>query len=70
MKRAVRNDAHEKLTKRGQASLWGGGNIVTERFALWDMMAEDFARQDGIPGLRSGSTVIDERNFSLRKIAQ
>lgn len=35
------------------------------RFALWDLMAQDLSRQDAIPGLQSGHTVIDERNFSL-----
>ncbi|KAL7920273.1 glycosyltransferase family 15 protein [Trichoderma austrokoningii] len=35
------------------------------RFALWDLMARDLSRQDAIPGLQSGHTVIDERNFSM-----
>ncbi|KAM0254676.1 hypothetical protein ACHAQJ_006526 [Trichoderma viride] len=38
---------------------------MAERFALWDLMAEDLSRQDAIPSLQSGHTVIDERNFSL-----
>lgn len=38
---------------------------MAERFALWDLMARDLSRQDAIPGLQSGHTVIDERNFSL-----
>ncbi|KAL6887195.1 glycosyltransferase family 15 protein [Trichoderma longibrachiatum] len=38
---------------------------MAERFALWNQMAQDFSRQDAIPGLRSGDTVIDERNFSM-----
>jgi mannosyltransferase len=38
---------------------------MAERFALWDLMAQDLSRQDAIPSLQSGHTVIDERNFSL-----
>lgn len=38
---------------------------MAERFALWDLMARDLSRQDAIPGLQSGHTVIDERNFSM-----
>lgn len=38
---------------------------MAERFALWDLMARDLNRQDAIPSLQSGHTVIDERNFSL-----
>lgn len=38
---------------------------MAERFALWNLVAQDFSRQDAIPGLQSGHTVIDERNFSL-----
>lgn len=38
---------------------------MAERFALWDLMARDLSRQDAIPSLQSGHTVIDERNFSM-----
>ncbi|KAL7941384.1 glycosyltransferase family 15 protein [Trichoderma barbatum] len=38
---------------------------MAERFVLWNLMAQDLSRQDAIPGLQSGHTVIDERNFSL-----
>ncbi|PFH61365.1 hypothetical protein XA68_17543 [Ophiocordyceps unilateralis] len=31
----------------------------------WELMAHDFCRQGVMPGLRSGHTVIDERNFVL-----
>lgn len=41
------------------------GESMAERFALWNLMAQDLSRQDAIPGLRSGNTVIDERNFSM-----
>ncbi|KAL7785933.1 glycosyltransferase family 15 protein [Trichoderma ceciliae] len=41
------------------------GESMAERFTLWDLMAQDLSRQDAIPGLQSGHTVIDERNFSL-----
>ncbi|PHH82332.1 hypothetical protein CDD82_6306 [Ophiocordyceps australis] len=46
--------AHEQLM---EAMSWW--------FGTWELVARDFARQDGIPGLRSGNTVIDERNFTL-----
>ncbi|KAG8423346.1 hypothetical protein J3458_000248 [Metarhizium acridum] len=65
MKRAVRNDSYRKVTKQRQKSLQDSHNGLTERFALWDAIAEDFGRQAAIPGLRSGNTVIDERNFAL-----
>ncbi|KAL6811840.1 glycosyltransferase family 15 protein [Trichoderma camerunense] len=38
---------------------------MAEYFVLWNLMAQDLSRQDAIPGLQSGHTVIDERNFSL-----
>ncbi|KAH0522856.1 hypothetical protein TsFJ059_006643 [Trichoderma semiorbis] len=38
---------------------------MAEYFALWSLVAQDLSRQDAIPGLQSGHTVIDERNFSL-----
>ncbi|KAL7953638.1 glycosyltransferase family 15 protein [Trichoderma compactum] len=38
---------------------------MAEYFVLWSLMAQDLSRQDAIPGLQSGHTVIDERNFSL-----
>ncbi|KAL6853200.1 glycosyltransferase family 15 protein [Trichoderma novae-zelandiae] len=38
---------------------------MAERFALWNLVAQDLSRQDAIPGLQSGHTVIDERNFSM-----
>lgn len=45
-----------------------GGIVMDEmarQFAYWAMVAKDFDRQSTIPGLRSGNTVIDERNFSM-----
>ncbi|OAA51527.1 alpha-1,2 mannosyltransferase KTR1 [Metarhizium rileyi] len=65
MRRAVRNDSHQKTTKRTKTSLRDGQNKLVERSSLWDMIAEDFGRQATIPGLQSGNTVIDERNFAL-----
>ena len=38
---------------------------MARQFAYWAMVAKDFDRQSTIPGLRSGNTVIDERNFSM-----
>lgn len=35
------------------------------RLAQWELLALDLERQEGIPGLMSGNTVIDERNFAL-----
>ncbi|RCI16976.1 hypothetical protein L249_3073 [Ophiocordyceps polyrhachis-furcata BCC 54312] len=31
----------------------------------WELMAEDFGRQGGMPGLRSGNTVFDGRGFTM-----
>ena len=39
--------------------------LMKEVLSRWDVMARDLGRQDGIPGLRSGNTVIDERNFAM-----
>ncbi|KHN95896.1 alpha-1,2 mannosyltransferase KTR1 [Metarhizium album ARSEF 1941] len=65
MKRAVRNDSHQTVTKQRQSSSQDRRSGLTERFALWDVIAEDFGRQAAIPGLQSGNTVIDGRNFAL-----
>ncbi|KAG5947083.1 hypothetical protein E4U59_002251 [Claviceps monticola] len=40
-------------------------DALKEQFAIWDVIAEEFGRRDATPGLRSGNTVIDERNFAL-----
>ncbi|KAG6110130.1 hypothetical protein E4U14_002927 [Claviceps sp. LM454 group G7] len=40
-------------------------DALKEQFAIWDVIAEEFDRRDATPGLRSGNTVIDERNFAL-----
>ncbi|KAG5930036.1 hypothetical protein E4U42_003197 [Claviceps africana] len=50
---------------RYKSSLGNDLDALNEQFAVWDVIAEDFARQEAIPGLRSGNTVIDERNFAL-----
>ena len=64
MKRAVRNDSYAKSAKQRSGSLKGAYSCgLQERFALWNMIAEDFGRQESIPGLQSGNTVVDERNF-------
>lgn len=65
MKQAVRKDSYKKATKPKTASSRDRHNALMERFAIWDMIADDFGRQESIPGLQSGNTVIDERNFSL-----
>lgn len=41
------------------------GEAMAARFAFWELVVEDFGKQGGMPGLRSGNTVIDERNFAL-----
>ncbi|KAG5953238.1 hypothetical protein E4U53_006251 [Claviceps sorghi] len=56
----VRNDSRLKSTSLGNDS-----DALKEQFEVWDVIAEDFARQEAMPGLRSGNTVIDERNFAL-----
>ena len=38
---------------------------MTNQFEFWAFVAMDFGRQEGIPSLRSGNTVIDERNFAM-----
>lgn len=38
---------------------------MAKQFALWNHMAQDLSRQSISPGLKSGNTVIDERNFAL-----
>ncbi|KAK3181024.1 hypothetical protein K4F52_007696 [Lecanicillium sp. MT-2017a] len=43
----------------------GAMDTMAKQFAYWEMVAEDFDRQNTMPGLRSGNTVIDERNFSM-----
>ena len=40
---------------------------MEEHFALWDQLAQDLTRQADAPGLKSGNTVIDERNFVLMR---
>ncbi|KAH7129991.1 nucleotide-diphospho-sugar transferase [Dactylonectria estremocensis] len=39
--------------------------MMARVLAYWEQMARDLERQEAIPGLRSGNTVIDERNFAL-----
>ncbi|UNI17993.1 hypothetical protein JDV02_004294 [Purpureocillium takamizusanense] len=43
----------------------GPGKTMADLFAFWELVVQDFVRQGGMPGLRSGNTVIDERNFVL-----
>ena len=40
-------------------------NSMAEWLAIRDLMAQDLQRQNQIPRLRSGNTVVDERNFAL-----
>lgn len=40
---------------------------MEDRLAEWDMLARELERQERIPGLLSGNTVIDERNFALTR---
>lgn len=42
-----------------------GDGAMMEQYEFWELVAADFNRQDGIPGLQSGNTVIDERNFEM-----
>ncbi|KAH7161625.1 nucleotide-diphospho-sugar transferase [Dactylonectria macrodidyma] len=39
--------------------------MMARVLAYWEQMARDLERQEAIPGLRSGNTVVDERNFAL-----
>lgn len=36
-----------------------------ETFARWEVLSRDIIRQRGTPGLLSGNTVIDKRNFAM-----
>jgi mannosyltransferase len=54
-------------TERALQQQHGQKPLLAEVFALWNDLAQDFERQNSIPGLRSGNTVIDERNFSLMR---
>ncbi|KAG5993565.1 hypothetical protein E4U43_003470 [Claviceps pusilla] len=68
-RKMVRNDARLKPT-RYESSLGSDFDALKEQFAVWDVIAQDFGRQEAIPGLRSGNTVIDERNFALGRHGQ
>ncbi|CEJ80097.1 hypothetical protein VHEMI00302 [[Torrubiella] hemipterigena] len=39
-----------------------------DQLSFWEIVSIDFERQDAIPSLRSGNTVIDERNFIMTKL--
>ncbi|KAG6039658.1 hypothetical protein E4U41_002326 [Claviceps citrina] len=64
MRKTVRNDGRLN-PPRYRSSLRNDFDALKEQFAVWDVIAEEFDRQDAMPGLRSGNTVIDERNFAL-----
>ncbi|KAM3442875.1 hypothetical protein NHJ13734_002199 [Beauveria thailandica] len=42
-----------------------GSTTMFWQLELWDHLARDISKQSTRPGLRSGNTVIDERNFAL-----
>ncbi|KAK8147422.1 hypothetical protein G3M48_001624 [Beauveria asiatica] len=42
-----------------------GSTTMFWQLKLWDHLARDISKQSTRPGLRSGNTVIDERNFAL-----
>lgn len=56
----VEADPDNSMTTRGDVK-----EALEARLAQWELLALDLERQEGIPGLRSGNTVIDERNFAL-----
>lgn len=41
---------------------------MVELLSFWEIVSVDFERQDAIPGLLSGNTVVDERNFAMTKL--
>lgn len=56
----VEADTANSPTHRGNPT-----KAMAARLAEWELIARDLVRQEEIPGLRSGNTVIDERNFAL-----
>ncbi|KAI5459391.1 nucleotide-diphospho-sugar transferase [Mariannaea sp. PMI_226] len=55
-----------KMDSAGNAaSISDANQIMPAWLIVWEMMARDFERQEAIPGLMSGNTVIDDRNFAL-----
>lgn len=55
----VKQDVHSKVPSNDRVL------TMTDQFDFWEFVAMDFDRQDSIPSLRSGNTVIDERNFAM-----
>lgn len=52
--------------KKESAALAGAMQEAAEAILKqWEKLAGEFGRQNAVPGLRSGNTVIDERNFVL-----
>ncbi|KAG6057081.1 hypothetical protein E4U17_001687 [Claviceps sp. LM77 group G4] len=64
MRKTAQHDVRAKPT-RYISTLRTETDALKEQFAIWDVIAEEFDRRDATPGLRSGNTVIDERNFAL-----
>lgn len=44
------------------------GRTMGDQLSFWEIVSVDFERQDAIPSLRSGNTVIDDRNFVMSKL--
>lgn len=55
----VKQNVHSKVSSNDRVL------TMTDQFEFWEFVAMDFDRQDSIPSLRSGNTVIDERNFAM-----
>lgn len=48
-----------------RAAIHNTGPHMVDLLGFWEFVARDFERQASIPSLRSGNTVVDERNFSM-----
>ncbi|KAM3528641.1 hypothetical protein NHJ13051_002332 [Beauveria bassiana] len=51
--------------ERLEFPLEDGSTTMFWQLELWDHLARDISKQSTRPGLQSGNTVIDERNFAL-----
>ncbi|KAH6955896.1 nucleotide-diphospho-sugar transferase [Ilyonectria sp. MPI-CAGE-AT-0026] len=60
----VQNSAQPESTNNFQFAS-NAEEIMATWLACWEVLARDLERQESLPGLMSGNTVIDERNFSL-----
>lgn len=56
------NKQHAEKMRQRRSDL---ERMMRPQFALWNHISEEFCKQGSGPGLMSGNTVIDERNFAM-----